>query len=135
RLRVVDVDSASTRDVDSSRNEDITEYVWSPDSQWLAYTLQNDAGLTQVWLYSLRDGSRTAVTEATSSAFSPAFDPEGRWLYFLSNRDFSLQFSAYEQNYLYVNATRIYAASLAADGPFLYAADKDKDKDGDKDEE
>ena len=123
RLRIVDVDSGVSRDVDSSRNEDITEYLWSPDGQWLAYTLQNDAGLTRIWLYSLKDGSRTAVTEAVSSAFSPAFDPEGRWLYFLSNRDFSLQFSAYEQNYLYTNATRIYAVSLAAEGPFLYAED------------
>ena len=124
RLRVVDVDSGSSRDVDSSRHDDITEYRWSPDGRWLAYALENDAGLTQIWLYSLKQGSRTAVTEATSSAFSPAFDPDGRWLYFLSNRDFQLQFSAYEQNYLYANATRIYALSLAANGPFLY---RDKD--------
>ena len=121
RLRIVDAESGSTREVDSSRHDDITEYVWSPDGQWLAYTLENDAGLTQVWLYSLADGTRTAVTEATSSAFSPAFDPQGRWLYFLANRDFQLQFSAYEQNYLYANATRIYAVSLAADGPFFDA--------------
>jgi tricorn protease len=121
RLRIVDVDSGVSRDVDSSRNDDITEYRWSPDGQWLAYTLASDSGLTRIWLYSLKDGSRTPVTEATSSAFSPAFDPQGRWLYYLSNRDFSLQFSAYEQNYLYVDATRIYAVSLAAEGPFLYA--------------
>ncbi len=120
RLRIVDVASGSTKDVDSSRHDDINEYRWSPDGRWLAYTLENDAGLMQIWMYSLKDGSRTAVTEATSSAFSPAFDPDGRWLYFLSNRDFQLQFSAYEQNYLYTNATRIYAVSLAADGPFLY---------------
>src|SRR5690606_12710821 len=137
RLRIVDVDSGVSRDVDSSRDDDITEYRWSPDGQSLAYTLASVSGLTRIWLYSLKDGSRTPVTEATSSAFSPVFDPQGRWLYYLSNRDFSLQFSAYEQNYLYVDATRIYAVSLAAEGPFLYAADKDKDKDkdGDKDEE
>ncbi|MBL0162251.1 MAG: PD40 domain-containing protein [Xanthomonadales bacterium] len=122
RLRIVDVDSANTRDVDSSRHDDITEYRWSPDGRWLAYTLENDAGLMQIWMYSLKDGSRTPVTEATSSAFSPAFDPDGRWLYFLSNRDFQLQFSAYEQNYLYANATRVYAVSLAAAGPFLHQA-------------
>ena len=119
RLRIVDADSGSTREVDSSRHEDITEYRWSPDGRWLAYTLENDAGLSQIWMYSLKDGTRTAVTEPTSSAFSPAFDPDGRWLYFLSNRDFQLQFSAYEQNYLYANATRIYAVSLATDGPFF----------------
>ncbi len=123
RLRVVDVASGTTRDVDSSRNDDITEYVWSPDGQWLAYTLTADTSLSRIWLYSLKDGSRTAVTESTSSASSPAFDPKGRWLYFLSNRDYQLTFSAFEQNYLYTNATRIYAVSLAADGPFLYRDD------------
>ena len=132
RLRIVDAKTGSTREVDSSRRDDITEYRWSPDGQWLAYTLENDAGLTQVWLYSLKDGTRTAVTEATSSAFSPAFDPQGRWLYFLSNRDFQLQFSAYEQNYLYADATRIYAVSLAADGPFLYRDDDAKEATDDK---
>ncbi len=119
RLRIVDVESGKTLDVDSSRHDDINEYRWSPDGRWLAYTIENDAGLNQIWMYSLKNGSRTAVTEATSSAFSPAFDPDGRWMYFLSNRDFQLQFSAYEQNYLYANATRIYALSLAAAGPFL----------------
>jgi tricorn protease len=129
RLRIVDVASGKTRDVASSRRDDITEYRWSPDGRWLAYTLENDAGLTQIWMYSLKDGTQTPVTVATSSAFSPAFDPEGRWLYFLSNRDFHLQFSAYEQNYLYANATRIYAVSLAADGPFLYRGDEHNEVD------
>jgi len=129
RLRIVDVDSGRTREVDSSRNDDITEYTWSPDGQWLAYTLTSDNGLTRIWLYSLKDGSRTAATEATSSAFNPVFDPKGRRLYFLSNRDFNLQFSAFEQNYLYVDATRIYALSLSAQGPFLYA-DADADSAG-----
>ena len=124
RLRIVDVASGNTRDVDSSRNDDITEYTWSPDGQWLAYTLTGDTQLTRVWLYSLKDGSRTPATEETSSASSPAFDPKGRWLYFLSNRDYQLTFSAYEQNYLYTNATRLYAVSLSASGPFLYRDDE-----------
>jgi tricorn protease len=48
------------------------------------------------------------------------FEPKGRYLYFLSNRDYNtLAFSAYEFDYLYTNATRIYAATLAADGPAL----------------
>lgn len=120
RLRIVDVDGGRTREVDQSRYGEITEYAWSPDGQWLAYTLENEAHLSRVWLYSLKNGTRSAVTAATSSASNPVFDPQGRWLYFLSNRDFALTFSAYEQNYLYTNATRIYALSLAADGPVPY---------------
>ncbi len=124
RLRIVDVASGSTREVDASRNDDITEYAWSPDGQWLAYTLTGDTMLTRVWLYSLKDGTRTPATEETSSASSPVFAPDGKRLYFLSNRDYQLTFSAYESNYLYTNATRIYALPLAANGPFLFGNDE-----------
>src|SRR5690606_34228109 len=48
RLRIVNVDSAATTEVDRGRHDDITEYRWSPDGRWLAYTLENDAGLNQV---------------------------------------------------------------------------------------
>ncbi|MEO7917404.1 MAG: PDZ domain-containing protein, partial [Dokdonella sp.] len=127
RLRVVDVASGITTDVDQGKFDDITEYRWSPDGQWLAYTAEDGNGLTRVWLHSLKAGKHWPITEATSSAYSPTFDPQGRWLYFLSNRDFNLQFSAYEENYLYTNGTRIYAVSLASDGPVLY-----REPDGDK---
>ena len=127
RLRVVDVNGGNTTDIATSKRDDITEYTWSPDGQWLAYTLEDDNGLNRIWLHSLAQGKQWPVTEATSAASSPAFDPKGRWLYFLSNRDYNLQFSAYEQNYLYINATRIYAVSLASGGPVLYPeADGDK---------
>jgi len=137
RLRILEVTSGAQREVDQSRYDDLGDYVWSPDSNWLAYGKTNAAGLSQIWMYSLHDGKTGAVTEATSSAFNPAFDPKGRWLYFLSNRDYNLTFSAFEQNYLYTNATRPYALTLASTGPAVYplasdevkgaAADKPKD--------
>ncbi|WP_313914746.1 PDZ domain-containing protein [Tahibacter sp.] len=128
RLRIVDVANGSQREVDQSTFDDLTDYVWSPDSKWLAYAKANAAGLSQVWLYSLRDGNTDAVTEATSNAFNPAFDPKGRWLYFLSNRDYNLTFSAFEQNYLYTNATRPYALTLAGSGPAVYPLPSDEVK-------
>lgn len=126
RLRIVDVDSGSQREVDRGQFDDITDYSWAPDSNWLAYSRANGAGLSEIWLYSLADGKTGAVTEATSNAFNPAFDPKGRWLYFLSTRDYNLTFSAFEQNYLYTNATRPYALALAADAPALYPLKSDE---------
>ncbi len=128
RLRIVDVANGSQREVDQSTFDDFNDYAWSPDSNWLAYAKPNAAGLSQVWLYSLRDGKTDAVTEATSNAFNPAFDPKGRWLYFLSNRDYNLTFSAFEENYLYTNATRPYALTLSAAGPEVYPLPSDEVK-------
>lgn len=128
RLRIVEVSGGAQREVDQGQFDDITEYTWSADSNLLAYTRANGTGLAQIWVYSLSDGSKGAVTEATSNAFNPAFDPKGRWLYFLSNRDYNLTFSAFEQNYLYTNATRPYAVTLAASGPAVYPLASDEVK-------
>lgn len=128
RLFVIDVDSGSPREVDKAQFDDFNEYTFSPDSSWLAYSKANGAGLSEIWLYSLAEGKAFAATESTSNAFSPVFDPQGRWLYFFSNRDYNLTFSAFEQNYLYTNATRPYALTLAANGPALYPLKSDEAK-------
>jgi tricorn protease len=128
RLRVVDVTGGTQREVDQGQFDDITDYTWGPDSNLLAYAKANGAGLSEIWLYSLSEGRTGAVTETTSNAFNPAFDPKGRWLYFLSNRDYNLTFSAFEQNYLYTNATRAYAVQLATTSPAVYPLPTDEVK-------
>lgn len=118
RLRIVEVDGGRTVDVDrATYGGDITEYTWSPDGRWLAYVKFNAAGLRTIWVYSVERARTQALTGAEFDAYAPSFDPKGRWLWFFSNRDFSLTYSAYEFNYVPVNATRVYAGILAADGP------------------
>ena len=120
RLRLVDITSGSTTDVDTGRYADITEYVFAPDSRWLVYARQHANGNDALWLYALDTGISRQLTAETTTATSPVFDPLGRYLYFLSDRDYNLAFSAYEFNWLYRNATRIYAATLQDDGPALF---------------
>ena len=124
RLHFVEVDSGRVRLVDTTRHtsnsfRDLTQYVWSPDSQWLAYTKVNASYNSSIWVYSLATGKAVQLTADATNEQSPAFDPQGRYLYFTSTRDWNLNFSAYEFNYLYHNATRLFAATLAADGPVL----------------
>ena len=124
RLHYVEVESGRVRQVDATRFtnnsfRDLTQYVWSPDSQWIAYTKVNESHNSSIWVYSLRDGQPSQLTPDATNEQSPAFDPQGRYLYFTSTRDFNLVFSSYEFNYLYNNAMRIFAATLAADGPAL----------------
>src|SRR5690606_26553222 len=124
RLSIVEIGSGRVRQVDTTRHtnnafRDLTQYVWSPDSLWLAYTKVNESYNSSIWVYSLRDERTRQLTTDATNEQSPAFDPKGRYLYFTSTRDWNLVFSAYEFNYLYNNATRLYAATLAADGPAL----------------
>jgi tricorn protease len=138
RLKVVDVEGKVV-EVDHSTRNDITDFAWAPDSRHMAYVKTNAAGLGDIWVHDLDNGQSQRLTNPDTNDINPAFDRKGRYLYFLSNRDYNLTFSDYEFNYLYTDATRVYAGQLSADGPalFTFRSDevqtKDKgEKDGDK---
>jgi tricorn protease len=128
RLRYVEVASGKTVDVDRSTTNDITNYSWAPDSRWIAYTKLGSNQFSEIWVYSLAAGKTQKLTGGMTSDTQPVFDPKGRYLYFLSNRDFNLTFSGWEFNYLYTNPTRVYVGLLAADGPALFLPGSDEER-------
>jgi tricorn protease len=129
-LRWVDVASGRIHDVDQGIYDVITYYRWSPDSRWLVYTRTGETRLSTIWLHSLSDGRNHQLTSGMTSDESPVFDPAGRYLYFVSNRDFNLTFSGFEFNYLYTNPARLYVGVLAADGPALFLPTSDEETTG-----
>ncbi len=62
---------------------------WSPDSRWLAYEKAAGNTFTQIKLFRPEDGARGEVTSDRVNSFSPAWDPAGGFLYFLSDRNLS----------------------------------------------
>ena len=65
------------------------DFDWSPDSQWLAYVQTAPSGNPRIMLYSLATGEATPATSDRVISESPAFSPDGKWLYFLSDRAFT----------------------------------------------
>jgi tricorn protease len=128
RLRYVNVATGKTTDVDHGTRSDITNYSWSPDSRWIAYSKLGDNQFSEIWVYSLTGARTQKLTGGMTSDTEPVFDPKGRYLYFLSNRDFNLTFSGWEFNYLYTNPTRVYVGLLAADGPALFLPTSDEER-------
>lgn len=61
--------------------------VWSPDSKWIAYHRDLENQLRAIFLYSMDTHKSTQVTDGMSDAFSPAFDLNGKYLYFLASTD------------------------------------------------
>ncbi|MGH8235087.1 MAG: S41 family peptidase [Rhodanobacteraceae bacterium] len=58
---------------------------WSPDSRWIAYTEIMPNDMDAIFIYSLADGKTHQVTDGASDSASPQFDPNGKYLYFLSS--------------------------------------------------
>ncbi|HTH64212.1 MAG TPA: S41 family peptidase [Gemmatimonadales bacterium] len=73
--------------IDSTPDGDFADLVWSPDSKYLAY-VRPAVTFSRIWLYGVLDARRTAVTTERADSYSPAFTPDGKWLYFLSDRTF-----------------------------------------------
>jgi tricorn protease len=128
RLRIVDVNTGKTTDVDRGTLNDITTYNWAPDSRWVAYSKLGANQFSEIWVYSLASNRAQRLSGGMTSDTEPVFDPKGRYLYFLSNRDFNLTFSGFEFNYLYTNPTRVYVGLLAADGPALFLPTSDEER-------
>jgi tricorn protease len=128
RLRVLDVESGAVQDVDTGRRGDLTGYVWSPDSRWLAYEKDHPNRLPGIAVWSSETKKAFLLGDALTPDHGPSFSADGKYLFFLSERDYPLVFSAYEFNYVYPNATRVYVAALAAGTPSLFPPKSDEEK-------
>jgi len=126
RLFYVDVTAKKPVQIDHGRYGDITDYNWSPDSRWLAYAKPADNRNPVVYLYGLDTAKSTPVTTSASSSANPYFDPEGKYLYFISNRDFNEVLGVYDFEFANPKASRVYIVTLRADlpSPFLVLSDE-----------
>lgn len=126
RLQVVDIDSGKVTLVDHSPRNDITEYSWSPDSRYIAYVKNNNANVANIWAWSLVDRKPVQLTSSDTQDANPVFDPKGRYLYFISNRDFTLTVGDRDNARIYTDSGRVYAGLLHPDAPALHRPKSDE---------
>lgn len=126
RLYWVDVATKKVTEIDRGYQWELTQYSWSPDSKWVAFAKIGDNFFSSIYLYSLDGGAVTRVTDGFTQDFEPVFDPDGKYLYFLSDRDWSPTFTQYESNFFYARRTRPYALTLRADVASPFAPQSDE---------
>ena len=87
-LYYLDIETGKTVLVDTNPYEGPAfSPVWSPDSRWIAYSRQLDSTLHAVFVYGLEDKTTHQLTDGLSDTGSPAFDKNGKYLYFLASTD------------------------------------------------
>lgn len=64
--------------------------VWSPDSKWLAYAKTGTNNFRRVMVWSLVSGKTAPLSDPLADATQPAWDRDGRHLYFLASTDAAL---------------------------------------------
>ena len=139
RLNLVEAESGELSVLDQCEWDDawerwgIQDYVWSPDSQWIAYTKMEPTMHDSIFLYSLQEMKSYPLTSDRTEDWSPSFDPEGRYLYFLSNRTFEPIMCAVDQNHVFLRMARPYVVLLQADAKSPFAP-KDSEEEVKEDE-
>jgi tricorn protease len=117
RLWYVDVNDKKQVAIDQGKYGEILNYSWSPDSKWLAYDKNAENLFSVVHLYSLATSKITPVTTSMTNSFAPVFDPDGKYLYFLSDRDFNEVLGNVDFEFSNPKTTRMYVVTSRADEP------------------
>ncbi len=125
---VLDIASKKLTKIDESRQGkndeffwEISDYTWSPNSKWIAYSFVQFNRNSQIFLYSLEQGTRAAVTDDFFDNLYPAFDKAGGYLYYVSSRNFDVQMDFYEDNHVYEHPQQVMAVQLRAGEKPLFA--------------
>ncbi len=118
-LNILDIESGKNIEVEKSPISPINDYNWSPDSKYIVYTRPTRT-VSTVILYNLEKGDKTQITDMWYSSFSPNFSSDGKYLLFVSNRNFSPTYSNTEWNHAYTNMSKVYILplDLSAEIPF-----------------
>jgi tricorn protease len=139
RLYVVDVATKRRITVDRDPAELSQDYRWSPDGQYLSYSLNEPNGFSGVFIWSAADGHSRRITPEFFNAHGAAWAPNGELLYFLSEREYQPLLSSIEFDFATDRQTGIFALTLRKDvkNPFGVRDDEpgDAKKDADKDDD
>lgn len=117
----MDVASGKTTKIDVDTYPDPFrqfDATWSPDSRWIAYSKNLPSRLRAIFVYSLADQKAYQLTDGLADSISPAFDLNGKYLYFLASTNYGPSTGWLEMSSLDRPVRRaIYLAVLSATEP------------------
>ncbi|MBD3179967.1 MAG: acetyl-CoA synthetase, partial [Candidatus Latescibacteria bacterium] len=139
-LYLVDAEDGKIKKIAQDDWGDINDYSWSADSKWVTYIKRGSNGYGSVFVYSVDSGKSTRVTNDFYNDFDPVFGPDGKYIFFLSDRMLKFKLGGTREfNYLFDMNTNLCAISLQKDVPSLLAPESDevevKEDEGDEKEE
>lgn len=136
-LYVVDIQSGASQLIMHCDEGTIGSYTFGPDSKWIAYSLPGKAReFTVINLYHLDTKRTIPVTDTWYNSSQPEFSPDGKLLYFISERDFNPTYGSTEWNHVYSNMSRPYFVRLGAatKSPFAEESDEVTTPDSEKED-
>jgi len=86
-MYVLDLSTGESKRI-STNQQGIRDFAWSPDNQWLAFVQRASNRFYQIKIYNVDDGSIFDLTTDRSNNYNVKWSPDGKFIYFLSDRGF-----------------------------------------------
>lgn len=120
-LLFVNLDTGEMRLVAKSKFQRIGGFSWSPDGKFIAYGFAYSPEKSAIELYDVEKNESKRVTAPVLIDEQPCFDPEGKYLYFLSKRVFNPVYDDVHFDLNFPRATKPYLITLQKEltSPFL----------------
>lgn len=128
KLQYIDIDTKNITLVTKGKYGLINSYSWSPDSKWIAYSTSDANRFSLVYIYDTDSKTTNPVTNGWFSSYSPVFSNDGKYLLYVSDREFNPIYSNTEWNHAYVDMSKIYMVMLAKDTPSPFAPENNEVK-------
>ena len=130
-LYLTTIETGETVEVAKDQWANTPGHSISSDSQWIAVTLTDESTQPALWLYNVGDKKLTRVTESMFSVNNPAFDREGKYLYYTVDNKFSPQYASIDSTFVYKDSASIVCVPLRKDieSPFAPKNDAEGEKD------
>ncbi|MEZ4702754.1 MAG: PDZ domain-containing protein [Rhodothermales bacterium] len=127
---VVTVDTGKIQKVDNegfatpARN---IEPVWSPDSRWIAYSRYLPNQFNGIFVYDVEKGGKPVmITDGMSNSLEPAWDKNGKYLYFLASTNYGVGVAWLDMmSYPFTADYAVYLVVLSADEAAPFAPQSD----------
>jgi len=87
QLWMYDIKAKTDKLIAQSKSGDFQNLSWSPDSRWLAYGEAADNEFDQIKVLHVASGEIKPITSDRFNSENPAWSSDGKWLYFLSDRN------------------------------------------------
>jgi tricorn protease len=121
RIHICDVGTHRVVDVDQSPDWldhgtlETFRFRWSPDSRWLTYARPATTGNSAIFLYDTTAGTLHQATAGYLNDTQPVFEPEGKYLFYASDRVFDPVYGKFDNSWTYANSTQIVGVPLRKD--------------------
>jgi tricorn protease len=126
KIYILNVADKTVKEIVDAPRGQISDYEWSPKGNYIAFSMGGNNGFSSVYLFDIAANKLNKVTNELYDSNSPTFDPNGNYLYFLSDREFAPQISGVEYNFASNKSTQIYALALRKDVKNPFPAESDE---------